>query len=185
MDVIDYIQTYAPEFRGVPASSRRAYFRPDPSAPYGRYWDGTPISEHPSEDEINQFWEFWVALCNADQKETLQAQFDWKVAQEFIKAFQFRSVEDLVKGAVDWWIRWYPHEYREFMQDLKLLKSHLKSEGGWDDTHSWKLIGQIPHRVKQLVLAVNPEIVRRQGKFESPFEKLFFSYFDSARISHS
>jgi len=172
----------APKWSGTAGHSKTVYWGPDSGAVFGRYWDGTPLSEHPSEGEISQYYEFYVALANEEQKEVLQAIFDAQIATDFSKAVKGKSAYEVVNEAILWWDRHYRWEVKEFMQYLEWKKGTLRDPQGYDKTKAWKFKGSIPQRVKQLVTLANPELLQYKGQSESKFEKIFYSIFSKALI---
>jgi hypothetical protein len=168
-------------YSGEASNSKTFWFEPDENALHGRYFDGSPISEHPSEHEISTHWEFWVALCGQEQKEVIQAQFDIRVAMEFNKAVKNKDSRTIVQEAINWWIKWYPWDYKAFMEQIKVTRAGLINKG-WDKTKIHYLKGQIPHRVKQLVNGVKPELNRYKGKNETEFQSLFYDIFSTAKL---
>ena len=173
---------YAPIFTGKKIDSLLGYFGPDADAPFGRYYDGKPISENPSETEIQNYWSFWVALANREQKETLQGMHDIGIAQEFAKAFKGKSSLEVVTGAIKWWAKYYPQEVKEFFQYVNLKKETLRDVAGWNKEHNMKFEGAMPQRVKTLVIGVNPELNSYNGASKTLFQKIFFQECKKALI---
>lgn len=172
----------APKWSGTAGHSKTVYWGPDEDAVFGRYWDGTPVSEHPSEGEISQYYEFYVALAGEEQREVLQAIFDSQLAMDFGKAMKGKTAYEVVNEAIKWWDRHYRWEVKEFMRYLEWKKGTLRDPRGYDMTKAHKFKGSIPQRVKQFVTMANPELVRYAGKSESKFETIFYSIFTKALI---
>jgi hypothetical protein len=172
----------APKFQGAVGSSKRVYFGADETAQFGRYFDGTAISENPSEEEISKYFEFWIALANAEQKEVIQAIFDTQVGFDFEKAFRGKDAHTVIDGAIKWWDRFYAWEVKEFMKYLQWQKDRLRDPSGYDRTKAWKFKGSVPQRVKQLVGLANPELVKHHDQDKSQFDKYFFEIFSKALI---
>jgi hypothetical protein len=172
----------APKYQGSAGHSKTVYWGPDEAAPFGRYYDGTPISEHPNEAEISQYFEFWIALSNEEQREVLQAMFDSQLAMDFAKAFKGDTDYNIVDNAIKWWDRHYKWEVKEFMAYLAWKKGTLRDPAGYDRTKAHKFKGSIPQRVKQFVANARPEMCMLKGASESKFEKIFYSIFTKALI---
>lgn len=181
MDYQEYVDKATP-YRGMRGNSPRVYFAPDPDAPYGRYWDGKAISQHPSETEIEDYWEFWTALANAEQKEVLNAQRDIGVAYYFNKQWKDRSNAEVVQGAIDWWMKHYPAEVRDFEDYLKHQKAIMEQLGGWSKGKQMFYKGAIPPRVKQLVIGVRPSLCQLDGREQSKFDEIFFELAPKALV---
>ncbi len=179
---LDYILRTAQPWKGIPIQDKRGYFAPDEDAPYGRYHDGKAMSEHPSNEEINDHWEFWVSLANAEQKQVVQGMFDMGIAYEFSQSVKNKQDYEVVEEAIKWWMKHYSWEYKEFTQYIAEKKSTLINSGGWDATKMHKFSGAIPQRVKQLVMGCRPELCRNNPSGESPFQKLFYSIYTKATI---
>lgn len=162
--------------------TKTTYFPPDPDAPYGRYYDKTPISENPSEEEIGQYWEFWVAMANKEQKEVLQGIFDANIATEFGKRFKGKDAVTIIEGAIKWWDKHYRWEVSEFLRYIDWKKETLANPEGWSHCKSWKFQGAIPQRVKQLVMCADPNLVKYDGQSQTTLEKVFFQVFKKANI---
>lgn len=162
--------------------SKTTYFPPDPDAPYGRYYDKTPISENPSESEINNYFEFWIAMANKEQKEVLQAMFDAGIATEFGKLYKGKDDVTIVEAAIKWWDLHYNWEVKEFLKYIDWKKETLANPEGWTKCKSWKFQGAIPQRVKQLVMNANPELVKYGSQNDTKFQKIFFALFKKAAI---
>lgn len=176
------IVSNASQYLGTPGQSKTTYFGPDENAIFGRYYDGTPISEHPKLDEISRYFEFWIALSNDEQREVLQGMFDAQIAMDFVKAHKDKDAYTIVTEAIKWWDRFYEWEVKEFMQYLAWKKGTLRDPCGYDVTRAHKFKGSIPQRVKQFVLGAKPELIRYDGKKETQFEKIFYSVFSKALI---
>lgn len=181
MDFQDYVNR-AEKYRGVKATNPLVYFAPDEDAVYGRYWNGEPISQHPSEMEIGDYWEFWTALANAEQKEVLNATRDIGIAHNFNKEWKGKSDVDVVQGAIDWWIKFYPDEVKVFEEYLTRQKAMMQQSGGWAKDRAMKYHGAISPRVKALVTGIRPEMVKLDGKDQSRFSQLFFELAPKALV---
>lgn len=179
---LDYIIQNAPKWNGTPGLSKKVYFGPDEEAIFGRYWDGRAMSEHPSNEEISEYWEFWVALANAEQKQIVQGMFDMAIATDFASAVKEKSDYEVVETAVKWWIQNYAWEYREFTQYIEEKKATLYNSQGWDRGKTQKFSGAIPQRVRQLVLGARPELLRMDANKDCKFIRLFYSIYTKAQI---
>ncbi len=169
-------------YQGIQAQARTFYFEPDEEAPYGRYYDGVAISEHPSDSEINAHTEFWIALAEKEQKEVLQAMYDVQCAEMFKKKVGNKDAMTIVVSAIKFWDEMYPQEVKEFLAYCQEKRSTLANSGGWDRTKEWKFKGSIPQRVKHFVSYVKPELVKKTASGTSVFEKIFWSEFKKAII---
>jgi hypothetical protein len=172
----------APQWMGNAGNHPCQYFRPDQDAIFGRYYDGTPISEHPGVEEINKYYQFWIAIANSEQKEVLQAMFDSQLAMDFAKAYKSETDYNIVDNAIKWWDKHYRWEVKEFMEYIAWKKGTLRNSAGYDKTKAWKFKGAIPQRVKQFVVNTRPEMCMLKGATQSKFEKIFFSIFSKALI---
>ncbi len=169
-------------FTGERSHCKTFYFEPDEDAPRGRYFDGAPISEHPSELEIKAHWEFWTALASEEQKEVLQGYNDMGLASKFIEMVKGKDDYTIVSEAIAFWDKFYPHEVKAFMDYIRSRDNTLLNPQGWDKSKQTQLKGSVPQRVKQLVMGVKPELCRYYGKDETLFQKIFYQIFTKALV---
>jgi hypothetical protein len=174
--------TQAPKYQGRVGHSKTVYWGPDEDAVFGRYWDGTPISQHPKDEEISRYYAFWIAMSNSEQKETLQAMFDIQIAENFLKAYRGRSTEEIITEAIKWWHKFYPQEVKDFNEYIAFKKGTLRDPKGYDRTKAHKFQGAIPPRIKHLVMVANPDLVKYDGQSQSTLEKYFFKIYTKANI---
>lgn len=149
-----------------------------------RYPDGTLISDHPSPEEINEHKEFYLQFLQQEELEVLQALKDHQVFKAFKHYARPKNREDAITKAIEWWMKWYPHEVKEFEFYIDRHKQTLANAKGFSHDKAklqmWQ--GSIPSTVKQLLKIIDPDFFHVNSKGRSPGYSAFYKVYTKARI---
>jgi len=153
-----------------------------------RYPDGCYISRHPSTDEINAHWKFWMGQLSEEQLEVYEAQRDMQVYNQYVAGppkLQTLSKDEAVERAIKFWTYYYPGEVEEFLDYIRMKRETLKKSSGMNDAGLGQLYGAIPGRIQHLVKLYNKEmIITLPGERFSEMHKIFYRLFPKARIAN-
>lgn len=151
---------------------------------WGHYPSGEPISEHPSPEEIQENYAYWYTKCSEQEQETLQGLHDVYVFEAFKKYVKPRNAEDAITKAIEWWMKYYPHEVKEFQFYIQYQKDRLANSKGFSNDrekmHMWQ--GSIPNTVKQLLLRIDPDFFRARPDGKVPGYTKFYKIYTQASI---
>lgn len=140
-------------------------------APFGRYPDGQPISEHPSQDEINKYYDYYVSIASQEEQEIVDILNDTAIGTNFLQFAPQSDREACVEMALGWWAKYWPHEVSIFMDDVERIKQNLLN-GGYsaDEDKAQKLIGKIPARVLNLLRMLDAEYWYTQKGYDTIYK---------------
>ena len=152
---------------------------------WGHYPDGFPISEHPGDAEINKYHDYWMSLANAEQQEVYEAIKDAKVFDNFQKMARPKNSEDAIVKAIEWWMKYYPYEVKEFEMYVEKQRQILANAKGFstDKDKAMMLEGSIPRTVKKLLELIDPMFfATNPSTGKSPGSRKFYQIYTKARI---
>lgn len=149
-----------------------------------RYPDGLLISDHPDAKEIAEHKEFYLQYLQQEELEVLQGLKDHQVFQAFKQYARPKSKEDAITTAIEWWMKWYPQEVKEFEFYIDRHKAVLANAKGFSHDkaklHMWQ--GSMPQTVKKLLEMVDPDFFRIDSKGKNPGYSAFYKIYTKARI---
>lgn len=153
------------------------------------YKDGTPISRHPSEKEINAHIDEYAELigmeADREQLEILDQLRDVKITKEFKAQVLNNHMNDeqILAHAIKVWSEQYPWEIPIFFRQIDCIRANLNNEKAYSEDKSVVLYGMIPERVKSLCLNVRREFFHRDSKGKSKNIENFYKLCPRAKIS--
>lgn len=147
------------------------------------YSDGTPISEHPSQEEIFAHWDYWYWVASEEQREILEGMYDLGAMAEWQKIAKKLQKNLVVTEAMKFWMRAYPWEVRDYMNYVGMMRECRNNEKGFDRGKTMMFVGSIPDRVKHMVGLVDQEMLQVDRIHKtSQMQRDFFRAFNHLRV---
>lgn len=154
----------------------------------GTYRDGKPIHKHPTEQEILDHWDEWVAILErekcVEQLEVLNEIRDSKIQEYFFQKSRKMTVEQAIDFAIRLWVDQYPNDVLHFRRYIQTLRTALTDPRGFStDRHKLQLFqGSMPVRIKGMLLRYSPDFFERDQHGHSKNLTLFYRRFTGGRV---
>lgn len=146
-----------------------------------KYPDGCYIARHPSNDEINAHWEFWMGALAREQVEVLDAMRDMQIVEQYMDGLKQLTPEQAIDRALKFWAYYYPQECRDFLLYTKYQRETLAKASGINKTMHY--VGAIPPQIMHFAKLYNREMcLTLPGERFSQLHQIFYKLCPKAKI---